>query len=59
MQFRPADVAMLSGERSAQRSSGVTVTVRWIPLNPSAEAADIVVVRAGWGESTVNVDGPA
>jgi uncharacterized RmlC-like cupin family protein len=27
--------------------------------NPSAEPADIVVVRAGWGESTVNVDGPA
>jgi uncharacterized RmlC-like cupin family protein len=27
--------------------------------NPSAEPADIVVVRAGQGESTVNVDGPA
>jgi uncharacterized RmlC-like cupin family protein len=27
--------------------------------NPSAEPADIVVVRAGWGESTINVDGPA
>jgi uncharacterized RmlC-like cupin family protein len=27
--------------------------------NPGAEAADIVVVRAGQGESTVNVDGPA
>ena len=27
--------------------------------NPSAEPADIVVVRAGEGESTVNVDGPA
>ena len=27
--------------------------------NPSAEPADIVVVRAGRGESTVNVDGPA
>lgn len=26
--------------------------------NPSAEAADIVVVRAGRGESTVNVEGP-
>ena len=26
--------------------------------NPSAEPADIVVVRAGRGESTVNVDGP-
>jgi uncharacterized RmlC-like cupin family protein len=26
--------------------------------NPSAEPADIVVVRAGQGESTVNVDGP-
>jgi uncharacterized RmlC-like cupin family protein len=26
--------------------------------NPSAEPADIVVVRAGEGESTVNVDGP-
>jgi uncharacterized RmlC-like cupin family protein len=26
--------------------------------NPSAEPADIVVVRAGSGESTVNVDGP-
>jgi uncharacterized RmlC-like cupin family protein len=27
--------------------------------NPSAEPADIVVVRAGAGRSTVNVDGPA
>jgi uncharacterized RmlC-like cupin family protein len=27
--------------------------------NPSAELADIVVVRAGRGESTFNVDGPA
>lgn len=27
--------------------------------NPSAGPADIVVVRAGRGESTVNVDGPA
>jgi uncharacterized RmlC-like cupin family protein len=27
--------------------------------NPSAEQADIVVVRAGRGESTINVDGPA
>jgi uncharacterized RmlC-like cupin family protein len=27
--------------------------------NPSAEPADIVVVRAGCGESTINVDGPA
>jgi uncharacterized RmlC-like cupin family protein len=27
--------------------------------NPSAESADIVVVRAGWGDSTINVDGPA
>ena len=27
--------------------------------NPGAEPADIVVVRAGQGESTVNVDGPA
>ena len=27
--------------------------------NPSAEPADIVVVRAGQGESTINVDGPA
>ncbi|MDI2128974.1 cupin domain-containing protein [Yinghuangia seranimata] len=27
--------------------------------NPSAEAADIIVVRAGTGESTVNTDGPA
>jgi uncharacterized RmlC-like cupin family protein len=27
--------------------------------NPSTEPADIVVVRAGQGESTVNVDGPA
>jgi uncharacterized RmlC-like cupin family protein len=27
--------------------------------NPSAELADIVVVRAGRGESTINVDGPA
>ena len=26
--------------------------------NPSAESADIVVVRAGRGESTINVDGP-
>jgi uncharacterized RmlC-like cupin family protein len=26
--------------------------------NPSAQPADIVVVRAGHGESTVNVDGP-
>jgi len=26
--------------------------------NPSAEPADIVVVRAGRGESTYNVDGP-
>jgi uncharacterized RmlC-like cupin family protein len=26
--------------------------------NPSAEPADIVVVRAGRGESTVNLDGP-
>ena len=27
--------------------------------NPSAELADIVVVRVGRGESTINVDGPA
>jgi uncharacterized RmlC-like cupin family protein len=27
--------------------------------NPSAEPADIVVVRAGQGESTINVDRPA
>ena len=27
--------------------------------NPSAEPADIVVVRAGSGESTINVAGPA
>ena len=27
--------------------------------NPSTEPADIVVVRAGKGESTINVDGPA
>jgi len=27
--------------------------------NPSAQPADIVVVRAGRGESTINVDGPA
>ena len=27
--------------------------------NPSAEPADIVVVRAGRGASTINVDGPA
>ncbi|TQK42578.1 cupin domain [Streptomyces sp. SLBN-118] len=27
--------------------------------NPSAEAADIIVVRAGTGKSTFNVDGPA
>jgi uncharacterized RmlC-like cupin family protein len=27
--------------------------------NPSGELADIVVVRAGRGESTINVDGPA
>jgi uncharacterized RmlC-like cupin family protein len=27
--------------------------------NPSAEPADIVVVRAGQGESTINVPGPA
>jgi uncharacterized RmlC-like cupin family protein len=27
--------------------------------NPSPEPADIVVVRAGRGESTINVDGPA
>jgi uncharacterized RmlC-like cupin family protein len=26
--------------------------------NPSAQPADIVVVRAGQGESTINVDGP-
>jgi uncharacterized RmlC-like cupin family protein len=26
--------------------------------NPSAEPADIIVVRAGRGESTINVDGP-
>jgi uncharacterized RmlC-like cupin family protein len=26
--------------------------------NPSAEPADLVVVRAGRGESTINVDGP-
>jgi uncharacterized RmlC-like cupin family protein len=26
--------------------------------NPSGEPADIVVVRAGRGESTINVDGP-
>jgi uncharacterized RmlC-like cupin family protein len=26
--------------------------------NPSAEPADIVVIRAGHGESTLNVDGP-
>jgi uncharacterized RmlC-like cupin family protein len=26
--------------------------------NPSAEPADIVVVRTGHGESTINVDGP-
>jgi uncharacterized RmlC-like cupin family protein len=27
--------------------------------NPSAEPADLIVVRAGAGESTFNVDGPA
>jgi uncharacterized RmlC-like cupin family protein len=27
--------------------------------NPSGEPADLVLVRAGQGESTVNVDGPA
>ena len=27
--------------------------------NPSAQPADLVVVRAGRGESTINVDGPA
>jgi uncharacterized RmlC-like cupin family protein len=27
--------------------------------NPSEEPADLVLVRAGQGESTVNVDGPA
>jgi uncharacterized RmlC-like cupin family protein len=27
--------------------------------NPSAQPSDIVVVRAGRGESTINVDGPA
>ena len=27
--------------------------------NPSAEPADLIVVRAGVGESTFNVDGPA
>jgi uncharacterized RmlC-like cupin family protein len=27
--------------------------------NPSSEPADLVVVRAGVGESTFNVDGPA
>lgn len=27
--------------------------------NPSADPADIIVVRAGTGESTFNVDGPA
>jgi uncharacterized RmlC-like cupin family protein len=27
--------------------------------NPSAAPADIVVVGAGWGESTINLDGPA
>jgi uncharacterized RmlC-like cupin family protein len=27
--------------------------------NPSTEPADIVVVRAGRGDSTINVDGPA
>jgi uncharacterized RmlC-like cupin family protein len=27
--------------------------------NPSAERADIIVVRAGRGESTINVEGPA
>jgi uncharacterized RmlC-like cupin family protein len=27
--------------------------------NPSPEPADIIVVRAGRGESTINVDGPA
>jgi uncharacterized RmlC-like cupin family protein len=27
--------------------------------NPSGEPADLVLVRAGRGESTVNVDGPA
>jgi uncharacterized RmlC-like cupin family protein len=27
--------------------------------NPSAEPADIIVVRAGSGESTINVPGPA
>jgi uncharacterized RmlC-like cupin family protein len=27
--------------------------------NPSAEPADLIVVRAGSGESTFNVDGPA
>jgi uncharacterized RmlC-like cupin family protein len=26
--------------------------------NPSSKPADIVVVRAGWGNSTINVDGP-
>jgi uncharacterized RmlC-like cupin family protein len=27
--------------------------------NPSAQPADLIVVRAGQGESTINVDGPA
>ena len=27
--------------------------------NPSAEPTDIIVVRAGVGESTFNLDGPA
>jgi uncharacterized RmlC-like cupin family protein len=27
--------------------------------NPAAEAADVIVVRAGVGESIVNLDGPA
>jgi uncharacterized RmlC-like cupin family protein len=27
--------------------------------NPSAEAAEVIVVRTGTGESTINVDGPS
>jgi uncharacterized RmlC-like cupin family protein len=26
--------------------------------NPASKPAEIVVVRAGWGDSTINVDGP-
>ena len=57
MEFGP------SGESVLEASPGDFISVPKGAVhresNPSAEPADIIVVRAGHGESTYNVDGPA